>query len=80
MQNGRPILNSVQEAGPVGGMLSGDTMLDVEYLVAPPHNDRPIVYCYRTGILLPQMKNALREIAARDGMMVSTARPGHSGS
>ena len=46
-------------------------MLDVEYLVAPPHNDRPIVYCYRTGILRPQIKNALRESAARDGILVS---------
>jgi hypothetical protein len=66
MQNGPPIRNYAQEVGPDGGMLSGDAMLDVEYLLAPVWSDRPLVYCYRTGILRLQMKNALREIADRD--------------
>ena len=50
-------------------------MLDVEYLLAPPHSDRPIVYCYRTGILAPQMKNALRELAVSDALTVYGCEP-----
>jgi DNA polymerase III, delta subunit len=79
MQSGRPIRNCAQEVGLDGGMLSGDAMLDVEYLLAPVGSDRPLVYCYRTGILRPQMKNALREIADRDATYLFGCQPGEIG-
>ncbi|MBR1154305.1 hypothetical protein [Bradyrhizobium sp. JYMT SZCCT0428] len=41
-------------------------MLDINYLVAPPELKQPVIYRYRTGILIPAMHEAVRK-ALRPG-------------
>src|SRR4051794_6213628 len=46
--------------------------LDVEYLLAEPRFERTIVYRYRSGVLRPNMRAALRALAARENRLVIT--------
>nr|WP_137828340.1 hypothetical protein [Methylobacterium sp. L1A1] len=42
-------------------------MLDVEYLIAPRPLTGAMIYLYRTGVLRPRVKAALRDLAAAQG-------------
>jgi hypothetical protein len=50
-------------------------MLDVEYILKPLAVERPLVYCYRSGILRTPMKRAVKEVAEQDGDMVFDCAP-----
>lgn len=51
------------------------TISDIEHLLAPERADGSFVYVYRTGILRPQMKVALRDSAHLKGVELLNCRP-----
>ena len=74
---GRRLAFTAREAAPelarlvarAGGLT---LMLDVDYLLQRPPLDKPLIYRYRTGVMLPKLRNLIREEANRKGWLPRT--------